>query len=455
MADEGGEPAIVFVGPTIDPEIVAGLAPGVTVVPPVERGDVRAAVLAGYRVLGLIDGYFEHVPSVWHKEILMALDEGCSVVGASSLGALRAAELEPFGMEGVGRVFELVAEGVLSDADVAVAHGPAPAFERFSEPHANVHVTVEAASAAGVLDSHQADLVIEVSRSLFYPQRVYPELIRRAEERGLPTAAARRLETWLEHGAIDAKAEDAVILVERCRELRTGGASRDPVGFSMSITAQFLDMCHEEDLRRATGAIDRYSHSVVEEALLDPELGPDLWDRARSRHLAHGYATLAGIRPTQQLVDEASDDLRRTLNLVDATALEQWLEVNDLDLDGYAEMVRRHCLSLWSQNRIGRRAGQDSLLDDLRISGRYADLARRAADKAELLGRIGHDGVSPVVEVDDEADLDWFFTTVRGRERPADVDHFARTHGLESRAALLRMIRRERVFRSVPNGCDR
>ena len=59
--------------------------------------------------IGIVDGYFEGVLSVWHKEILWAMAEGIHVFGSASMGALRAAELHPFGMHGTGRIFEAFA----------------------------------------------------------------------------------------------------------------------------------------------------------------------------------------------------------------------------------------------------------------------------------------------------------------------------------------------------------
>ena len=44
------------------------------------------AVIEGATVIGLIDGFFENVASVWHKEILFALSEGVQVFGAASMG---------------------------------------------------------------------------------------------------------------------------------------------------------------------------------------------------------------------------------------------------------------------------------------------------------------------------------------------------------------------------------
>ena len=76
--------------------------PGVDAARPGEAGDLYRAARGGARVIGLVDGVFEDRPTVWHKEILWALDRGVRVLGAASLGALRAAECAPFGMEGVG-----------------------------------------------------------------------------------------------------------------------------------------------------------------------------------------------------------------------------------------------------------------------------------------------------------------------------------------------------------------
>ena len=96
------KPAI-FVGPTLwhdDARVYRGF----TRRPPASEGDVYRTACKRPLAIGLIDGCFENVPSVWHKEILWALTQGIHVFGSASMGALRAAELETFGMIGVGRI---------------------------------------------------------------------------------------------------------------------------------------------------------------------------------------------------------------------------------------------------------------------------------------------------------------------------------------------------------------
>ena len=90
-----------------------------------KQGDVYEAALGRPAIIGIIDGYFEVTPTVWHKEILWAMAQGIHVYGSASIGALRAAELHTFGMVGIGRIFEAYRDGILTDDDeVAVLHGP-------------------------------------------------------------------------------------------------------------------------------------------------------------------------------------------------------------------------------------------------------------------------------------------------------------------------------------------
>ena len=114
----------VFAGPTISHKEIKQHIDCVCL-PPVCHGDILQLLEAKPIAIGIIDGYFEGAPSVWHKEILYALDQGVHVFGSSSMGALRAAELYPFGMKGVGQIFQWYKEGLIdADDEVAVLHGP-------------------------------------------------------------------------------------------------------------------------------------------------------------------------------------------------------------------------------------------------------------------------------------------------------------------------------------------
>ena len=81
----------VFTGPTLPPDEARNYLDAVFL-PPVSQGDVYRVALKRPDAIGIIDGYFERVPSVWHKEILWAMKQGIHVFGSASMGALRAVE---------------------------------------------------------------------------------------------------------------------------------------------------------------------------------------------------------------------------------------------------------------------------------------------------------------------------------------------------------------------------
>ncbi|MGI9369169.1 MAG: TfuA-like protein, partial [Ruegeria sp.] len=166
--------AIVFAGPTIDADDVRDILDA-HVLPPVKQGDVYRAVSNGPNAIGIIDGYFEGVPSVWHKEILWAMEQGVAVFGSASMGALRAAELADFGMVGVGRIYEAFKDGQIKDDDeVAVLHSPAElGFKPLSEPMVSIRATVRRAIDERVLDSKTAEQILGFAKGLHYHDRTW------------------------------------------------------------------------------------------------------------------------------------------------------------------------------------------------------------------------------------------------------------------------------------------
>src|SRR4051794_18593554 len=104
----GARPLVcLFVGPSLPAAEIrarfAAVDADLWLLPPAQRGDVLRLLTSRPDVVGILDGYFFHVPSLLHREIILALEQGARVLGAASLGALRAAELDTYGMEGVGR----------------------------------------------------------------------------------------------------------------------------------------------------------------------------------------------------------------------------------------------------------------------------------------------------------------------------------------------------------------
>jgi hypothetical protein len=214
---------VVFLGPTL-PVAEAKTELDAIYRPPVAHGDVLRASLGKPRAIGIIDGYFERVPAVWHKEILWAMSQGIHVFGAASMGALRAAELSSFGMEGVGEIYRAFERGELdADDEVAVAHAAAEHdYRPSSEAMVNIRATLRAAEAYGVISTDARRVLERVARSLYYPDRSYPLVLSGAAREGVPLADVEGLRAFLSTGRVNQKQLDAVEMLRVMRERFAG-----------------------------------------------------------------------------------------------------------------------------------------------------------------------------------------------------------------------------------------
>lgn len=236
---------VIFVGPTLGPDEAQALLP-CALRPPAARGDLLRAVEEGAQAIGLIDGVFERVAAVWHKEILWALSRGVRVYGAASMGALRAAELAAFGMIPVGPIAEAFLRGELDDDDeVTVAHrGPEEGFAALSDAMVNLRSTLGAARAAGVLSAGAHDALVAAAKARFYGERSYGALL----AAGAPGVGAEEIEAlrrFLPAGKVDQKREDARAMLRRMRDDEASAAPAAPRDWAFAHTDAW------EALRRA------------------------------------------------------------------------------------------------------------------------------------------------------------------------------------------------------------
>jgi hypothetical protein len=207
---------IIFTGPSLSATDAAQILDA-TYLPPVAQGDLyRAAQQHKPISIGIIDGYFEKVPAVWHKEILWAMSQGIHVFGSASMGALRAAELAPFGMEGVGRIFEDYNNGVLEDDDeVAVAHASTDDdFMPLSIPMVDIRYSLEKALNNEIISRDAHDSLLQIAKLLFYPLRFYPTILKQGIEAGISKGEIDQLQSWLVANRVSQKRLDAVQMLQ-------------------------------------------------------------------------------------------------------------------------------------------------------------------------------------------------------------------------------------------------
>jgi hypothetical protein len=175
-----GVPPLVYVGPTVTEQEVLSILPGAEICPPIRRGDLYRDRTLRYSAFVVLDGMFHQHEAVSIREIVDVLKDGAWVVGASSMGAIRAAECWPAGMEGVGSIYRLYRRGSLgSDDEVAVSFDPDDP-RRSSVPLINIRYAVWRAVRYKQVDAEVGRRLVAIAADTHYPDRRWRHLLRNA-----------------------------------------------------------------------------------------------------------------------------------------------------------------------------------------------------------------------------------------------------------------------------------
>lgn len=301
---------IAFAGPCLPPDVAKSpawrrLLDGVEIRPPARRGDVLAALAADPHTILLLDGYYYSVPAVTHKELLYALEAGVRVIGAASMGALRAVELAPWGMIGVGRVYRAFARGEIEgDDEVAVLHLPAQWGYR-ATTLALVEVRIALARLAR-LRALPAEGVLELLRQLqqlpFTERR--QKVVQDLAGRCLGEAPAAELASCL--AAASVKTSDARLALRLARRppAHLAPPTSPPTSFFSFYREQYFPASRNggPGLLRAWNAVQ----------LLHPE-APEFVRQVRLRFLLAAAAKEAGLESPLRLVSRRAERLRSEL----------------------------------------------------------------------------------------------------------------------------------------------
>jgi len=442
----------IFTGPTL-PRAEAAKILEAEYLPPAAIGDVYKAAQRRPWAIGIIDGFFESTPSVWHKEVLWAMARGIHVFGASSMGALRAAELAAFGMVGVGAIFEGYRDGTIEDDDeVAVVHGPPElGYVQLTEAMVNIRATVGKAIATDVVAPATGAALIEVAKSLYYKNRSYDRVLADASARRLPGDELIRLKAWLPKNQINQKRLDAIALLQAIKEAQAAAVAPEPASYVFEHTILW------DAVERQFGAGDAHDspvaapaprNGIFDELRLDAKLHERLRNSATMRAFSRRVAEDEGVEPTMAELQEATRDFRKRMEFQSAADLETWLRDRDLSRDQFMRLMgdeaRRQRLDVAHAAAI-----EDALVDELALADAHVRLRSRADEKHAVLGARGLE--QPTLEDAGltEAELIAWFLDQCGRD-PGDDDaeQLARTLGFIDKDDLLRAALREYCYRA-------
>jgi hypothetical protein len=448
----------VFLGPTLSVQQASAVLDAVYL-PPVAQGDVRRVTRYMPKAIGIIDGYFDQVAAVWHKEILWAMAQGIHVYGSASMGALRATELAPFGMQGVGMIYESFSSGALEDDDeVAVSHGQTDAgYKLLSEPMVNIRATLARAEQEGVASPQTLSTLTALAKSLHYRDRSYPMLLQKAEESAVSPAEVAQIRQWLPHRMVNQKQIDAVEMLRRMSEEVTETVAPKHVNYVLEETDFWREAMEarteqvtsqssseEEELKSLLlGNSILSDESVIEEARLQGGSYLQARDQALLRafaiveHEQHGYGRV------NQATGAQISELRSRLGLEGQQDFDAWIEQNHLDQSEFASLAKAEALL----NTLRSTRGFDQeVLHQLRLTSRYTFYFGRAADKEQRLKNAGLNCPTlDSVHLTREALLQWYFDRLGPFFAP-DARRHAWRFGFSSEEQFVNAVLREYCY---------
>lgn len=377
-------PLVVFLGPSLPHELARELLPGVICLPPAAMGDIVGAVTRlRPRAIGLVDGTFLANMSVFHKEILYAMDQGVWMLGASSMGALRAAECDDYGMLGVGEIYAALASGELEDDDeVALTHGDEESgFTPLSDALVTIRATIAAAHASDLISQSEAEALIAIQKTRWFPDRRLSETAWDAQSLGIDAQRCAALREFTRTSAVDPKRADAIALLERMSQLPS-----EPIpdnqrpNTEMSIV--FIAMlARDVVVETPIGLPITFDRIRKHAALHDSHYEEDMRRTRQEIVLAMVSLWIGGMPNDAELLQARIQVARRAG--VDAASLDTWAQELDVDERSLLALLRQEALvSRMEASWLGRsRMGEITApyLNQVRIDGRYPDLKAEAA----------------------------------------------------------------------------
>jgi hypothetical protein len=356
----------IFLGPSLESARAKELLDAIYL-PPVQQGDVLRILAQRPAAIGIIDGFFELVPAVWHKEILLALAEGVHVFGAASMGALRAAELHTFGMKGVGKVFEGYRDGLLTgDDEVALAHQPEETgYRKVSEAMVDIRDACEAAVVEGILSPGLGDRLVAIGKSMFFADRSYEAVARRAADEGQDAVSLRQWLDFVGHRGPGLKERDAAALLCEIREFLAASPGPFRANFEVEKT-EFLDRFRNEV---ELTLVSRRQHPPMheDEMLRGGRTVYELRKEQLLRILARQDAERLGWQLTGEEVDEKAARFRERYELSDPEKMSAWMRAEGLTETAFWQSINDACLI----DRLERLHGHQiecGLADQLRMA---------------------------------------------------------------------------------------
>jgi len=387
---------LVFLGPSLTRSEARDIYPNAIYLPPASMGDLISAVRQHRpHAIALIDGSFFNSMATYHKEIIDAMTQGIWVIGASSMGALRAAECAEFGMIGVGEIFEAYASGEIEDDDeVALSHVTEDfGFRPVTDAMVDIRASLGAALAAGVLTIDEETMLVNIQKSRWFMERHLLDSIEDARQSMvMDPERIKTLDSFLRTNRVSVKARDARSAIAALRDLPDGPMSvetRPELPYS-----RVYEATTSRDVLVEAETGDRISLDKIRRFFtLTDERTADIWKSVRDRSATHRLMSGFGVELTQGDFGRAREAIAADLDVAPGALIEKCLSM-DMTEGQVQAWIREEAYVLRARGWMGGHSIYTLLttefLNQLRRMGEYEHNRRGAAFQEKMMEASPH-----------------------------------------------------------------
>jgi len=209
---------IIYLGPSLPVDEAKKILSSdtkreVTYAPPIKRGDIPKATSVGYNILGIVDGIFFRESAVSPREMMEVLKSNLKIYGSSSMGALRASELDRYGMIGIGQIYKWYKDGTLNSDDEVALSFDSEEFIPISEPLINIRETIKKALQENIITKKESEIIFESAKSLYFPDRRWNKIIEISENKIGKDLS--KFSKFIQNNRVDLKKQDAILLLQK------------------------------------------------------------------------------------------------------------------------------------------------------------------------------------------------------------------------------------------------
>jgi hypothetical protein len=444
---------IIFAGQTISEE-EAGRILDAIYLPPVSQSDLVSAV-HDYKpdVIGIIDGMVGDELSVWHSEILYAMNNGIAVYGSGGIGALRAVAMEHLGMIGIGEIYEKYKKEELNDDDEAIAAcgSREEGYPRLSEPMVNLRETFEGAVGKGVIDDSLCKKLIAVAKSIYYPERTFPLIFQKAEDAGISKATTQKLRNFVSDNYIDILKLDAIKLLNTIGSLSEADIKPAVKKEFKGIAKRIFDVTYNRDRKVQHNDIDIPLYYIGNYVGIKHPKIEDINFHALNRMLALFLADMLRVRVSEEDIDKEGKRFRKKHSLEDEKVFSKWLPENDLSAGEFNELMKDIALirrlHRWFLTKQIFKKNTKAILDELRLENQYKEWKAKTADREKIV-RGKTEEVPEILDKEDLRALLKDYIGHTGFRWNTDILEAASETGFD-RGSLKNELVKEKIFRET------